>query len=91
MNPHSTLGFCRDCRSEHLRPGCGMTFVQRLRTTQIHGSVTPTREKRDNWDDEGLKDIFGLDRNERREQMAEATKGRGYTTVKDLDGDKEEA
>lgn len=84
MNPHLTLGLCADCGSEHLRPGCGMTFAQRLRTTQIHGSATPTRNRDNYWDDEGLKEIFGADRKEREQQMADATQGRGYTTTKDL-------
>lgn len=80
-----TLALCEDCGSEHLHAPCGMTFAQRLRTTQIHGSCTPTRDRVDYFDDTGLKEIFGLDRHERRAQMADATQGRGYTTVADLD------
>lgn len=84
MNPHLTLGPCADCGSEHLRPGCGLTFAQRLRTTQIHGSATPTRAKQNYYCDEGLTEIFGADRKEREAQMADATQGRGFTTTEDL-------
>jgi hypothetical protein len=87
QKPLSTLAYCDDCHSSHLGAPCGMSFVERLRTTQIHGSATPSKDKKDYWDDNGLKEIFGLDRNERRAQMADATGGRGYTTISDLDGE----
>lgn len=61
-----------------------MTFAQRLRTTQIHGSATPSRERQNYYDDTGLTEIFGADRKTRIEQMDHATEGRGYTTVDDL-------
>jgi hypothetical protein len=62
-----------------------MTFMERMKTTVIHGSVLASRTKVDMWDDEGLTEIFGMDRNERRADMADATQGRGYTTINDLD------
>jgi hypothetical protein len=80
-----SLSHCPDCGSTHLAAPCGMSFVQRLRTTQIHGSVTPTKDKKDYWPDDGLKEIFGMDRNERRADMADATQGRGYTTIDEVE------
>lgn len=79
------LRYCPDCKTEHLNAPCGLTYVQRLRSAQIHGSVTPTKDKQNYYEDEALKDVFGADRNERRQDMADATNGRGYTTVSDLD------
>ena len=78
---------CEGCKGEHVGPRCpeGTSYIQRLRSAQIHGSVTPSKEKKNYYEDEGLKDIFGGDRKERREDMLDATDGRGYTTIQDLD------
>ena len=79
--------FCSDCSSSHigLVPCGAKSFRERLLSAQIHGSVTPSRDKRDYWNDDGLEEITGQTKAERREQTLEATSGRGYTTDRDLE------
>ena len=87
VSEHTTLAHCDDCGSEHLAPvPCGMTFIQRLRSVNLDGSVTETREKRRYWSSEGMNEMFGNTEAERREELMEDTKGIGY--VDDLNSPK---
>lgn len=76
--------YCDDCKSEHLGPPCGLSFAQRLRSVQLHGSATPSREKKNYFSDEGLKDIFGKDRKEREEELLDETGGRRFVEEPDI-------
>ena len=38
----------------------------------------PTKDKTNYFDDEVLKDVWGLDKNERKEQLMEDTGGHGF-------------
>lgn len=67
---------CPDCDSSHLGPACGMTYVERLRTTRIDSSATPSRNFT-GYDDDVLTESFGYDKKERKELMMEDTKGFG--------------
>lgn len=75
-------GSLRDCRcgSSHMGPECpeGTTFRSRLRTMTIDPRALPNKDKKLYWDDEPMKDVFGLDRNERKEDLMEQTGGHGF-------------
>lgn len=69
---------CGDCDSEHIGVvPCGMTWLQRMRSTQTDVAVNESRSRVQYWDDEGLKEVFGQTKAERREQMLDETEGRG--------------
>ena len=54
------LPWCPDCESSHIGENpCGMTYMERLRSTQLSPSVTPTKSLRKYWDTEALTDQFG--------------------------------
>lgn len=71
---------CDGCGGEHLGLRCepGTKYVDRLRSTQLDGSVTPTQNKRNYYSDDGLTEVFGLNAKERKEQMMEQTGGHGF-------------
>lgn len=72
---YSTLAACPDCNSTHMAPvPCGLSYMQRLRSSQLHPDATPSREKRKYWDQEALDNQFGEDA---REHSLDITKGRG--------------
>lgn len=73
------LRFCDSCGTEHIGVvPCGMTFRERLCTTRLDGSVTETRNKRNYYEDESYKELFGgYDRKERREKLMDDTHGYG--------------
>lgn len=79
---HTTLAYCEDCKSEHLAPNpCGLTWLQRLRTSRLDTRWMPNPPTRRNYyDDQPLQETFGQDRKERREQYLEETKGKGAIT-----------
>lgn len=66
---------CPDCSDVHLGRCGGLSFVERLRTTQIHGDALPTKTKRKYWDQSALDDQFGDDAAER---VLDQTEGRGF-------------
>ena len=81
---HSTLGFCADCKSEHINPGCGLTWLQRMRSSRLDTQWfpnPPASKRRNFYDDDAVSATFGgLDRKERKEQYLEETKGKGALT-----------
>jgi hypothetical protein len=79
ISEHSTLAHCPDCNSEHIAPNpCGLTWLQRMRTSRLDTRWMPNPPKRRlYYDDEAMKETFGQDRKERREQYLEETKGGG--------------
>ena len=74
----STLGYCIDCGSEHLRPGCGMTWLQRMGTQTVDTSWMPAKDKKNYYDSESIDDLFGEDS---KEQLMEETEGIGACTA----------
>jgi hypothetical protein len=68
---------CEDCGTEHLGDRCGLTFLERMRSVKVHESVTASRTKRDYFDDEPLREVFGDDKADRREKFLDETQGRG--------------
>lgn len=70
------LTTCPDCSRVHLGRCGGLSYAQRLRTTQIHNDALPTREKKRYWDQSALDDQFGEDAKER---TMELTEGRGFS------------
>ena len=81
---HTTLAYCGDCKSEHIAPNpCGLTWLQRMRSTRLDTQWMPNppdSKRRNYYDDETMKQMFGTDRKERREQYLEETKGQGAIT-----------
>lgn len=72
------LNDCSDCGSQHMGPACGGSFTARLRSMTIDPRALPNKDKKLYWDDEPMKDVFGLDRNERKEDLMEQTGGHGF-------------
>lgn len=67
---------CTDCHTTHMGfSNCGLTYVQRLRSAQLHPDATPSREKKKYWDQQALNDQFGEDA---RERSLSLTEGRGF-------------
>lgn len=62
-----------------------MSFVAKLKTVQIHGSVLETRSKQNYFDDDSLTQIFGEDRKERKERSLDETRGIGPVTSEEFD------
>ena len=76
--------YCSDCETEHIgQVPCGMTWLQRMRSTVLDTEATPSRSRRDYFDDEPLKGIFGADKRERKEEVMEETKGIGALSRRD--------
>lgn len=69
--------YCPDCKSEHLNAPCGLAYAQRLRSHQTAVGWM-SRDKKDWFDDQPLKDVWGLDKHERKEQLMEETGGHGF-------------
>lgn len=74
----ATPRYCEDCKTDHIgEVPCGMTWLERMRSTRTDEAVLESRTRKDYFDDEPLKDVFGSDRKERTEEMMEETKGVG--------------
>lgn len=82
--------FCSSCSSEHIgQVPCGMTYMQRLGSVRLDGSVTATRDKKKYWDESSLKDFWGgQTESERKEQLMEETKGIGVVPREELHTEK---
>lgn len=72
------LRACSDCGSSHMgRVPCGLSYMQRLGSTQR--TIGWMDRDKTNWfDDEPLKEVWGLDKNERKEDLMEQTGGHGF-------------
>lgn len=76
---------CQSCGSEHLPPvPCGMTFVERLRSVQVHGSVLESRSASRRFDTESVDDQFGGTAKERKDEFYADTRGLG--NIKHVEG-----
>ena len=64
------------CGSTHMGRPCppGMTFRDRMRTVRLDASVTESRTRRNYYDREAVREVFGPDS---REQLLEETRGLG--------------
>lgn len=75
----ATPKFCPDCKSEHIgEVPCGMSWLERVRSTQVDGQVNDSRTKKKYWDQEAVSASFGEDA---RDKVMEDTQGRGYDGV----------
>lgn len=62
-----------------------MTYAQRLRSVRLDPSATPTKSRKNAFDDESLSDLFGgKTAAERHEQMMEETKGVGTANREEI-------
>jgi hypothetical protein len=78
---------CSSCGSEHLPPvPCGLSFIERLRSTQVHGSVLASRTEHSRYDHEAIDMEFGKTAKERKAEFYEDTRGLGV--MKDVPGGK---
>lgn len=81
------IRLCPDCDHEHIGPPCGTAnFAERLRSVKTDTSWMPAKQVdradpeksgKSYYDDETFKDMWGLDRKERKEMMLDETKGFG--------------
>lgn len=79
LRGHTEVRPCEDCGSSHIGVvPCGMTYLERMRSTSLDGSVTESRTKTKYWDDGPLQNVWGLNAKEREEQMMDDTHGLGY-------------
>lgn len=78
---------CKSCGSQHMGGDCGMTMRQRLRTVRLDKGWMPYRgENLDNYfDDEPLKDIFGMDHKEREAELMDETQGVGTCSAEEFE------
>lgn len=85
--PKATPRPCESCGSEHIgQIPCGMTWLERMKTTRLDHSWMPNPPNRRNYyDDEPLKEVFGADSKERHEQMMDETAGFGPVTRESSD------
>jgi hypothetical protein len=73
---------CPDCGDSHLGRCGGLTFAQRLRSVRLDTSVVDSRSRKNYYDSEPIKDMFGDDSQER---YMDETKGRGHVAREDFD------
>lgn len=79
---HTQLRDCPDCKTSHIgKVPCGLSYRDRLRSTRLDSSATPSRDRRNYYDSEAISGIFGADAHER---MLEETEGVGYVTPEEF-------
>lgn len=67
--------YCLSCDSHHMAPvPCGLSFRDRIRSISIDPGSLETKDKRNYYDREAVKEVFGEDS---RERMLEETRGLG--------------
>ena len=75
------MDYCESCGSEHLAPvPCGLTFRERLLSTQVHSSVNESRTAQGRFDREAIDSEFGGTSKERKEDYWASS--RGYGNIK---------
>lgn len=82
----SEITLCPDCGDQHMGRCGGLTFAQRLRSVRLDTSVTETRTPKNYYDEDALTDMFGEDKQTRRDRYMDETDGRGAVRdIKSLD------
>lgn len=81
LSPHNSLGYCKDCKSVHMNPGCGLTYKERLGSVRLDESWMPAKEKKNYYDQQALDAAFGENA---EETLMEETKGVGAVNQQEL-------
>lgn len=72
---------CESCGSTHAGAvPCGLSFAERMRTTQVHQSVRESTTPHARYDEDAIEEQFGAPRKERQEEFQAGS--RGFGTIK---------